>query len=391
MGQWHTRQELYDIAWAEPVSKVARRYGISDVAFRKICSRVQIPIPERGYWAKLRFGKEVKRTPLPPREPGMSEKVHVGPLRHSWYRRDEDPSEPFKEGEPPEFPDDIGELALSVRGRAGNPRVPRLERRKHPVVARLLEEDEQRRVALADRARHTYGLRQPRFGSPSDRRGLRIANALFLTLERLGAKPDVRDRGELELGATVGGTWVPISIDLVSKDKTRGRVSSKPLVRVSVPVRGIPGCETGVWSESRQSIERQIGEIAAGIIVAGELLYREHQTKWYEQWLESKRRLEEFERERHLEEERRERERQRAEQHARVDQLLAEVEQFRRAADIRAYVNAARHANRESSVPVPDDTFEAWAVWAIEAADRIDPVLSGLYAGLQRKDAESGG
>jgi hypothetical protein len=390
MGQWHTRQELYDIVWTEPVSKVARGYGISDVAFRKTCDRVQVPVPERGYWAKLRFGKEVRRTPLLPRGPGMSDKVYVGSFRNRWYGRGEDRPEPFKDGEPPAFPDDIGELALAVRGRAGNPRVPLLARRKHPVIARLLEEDERRRTALADRNQYAYGPRQPRFG-PGDQRRLRIANALFLVLERLGVKPDARGHGELELGAVVGSTWVPISIHVVAKAKTRERVSSKPLLRVGVPIRGIPGCETGVWSESRQSIERQIGEIAAGIIVAGELLYREHQTKWYEQWLESKRRLEEFERERHLEEERRERERQRAEQHARVDQLLAEAEQFRRAADIRAYVNAARHANRESSVPVPDDTFEAWAAWAIEAADRIDPVLSGLYAGFQRKDAEDGG
>jgi len=40
--------------------------------------------------------------------------------------------------------------------------------------------------------------------------------------------------------------------------------------------------------------------IAAGVIVAGELLQRESATKSYERWIEAKRELEEFERKRRL-------------------------------------------------------------------------------------------
>lgn len=44
-----TRTELYKMVWSEPISKIAKRYNISDVGLRKICIRKNIPIPERGY------------------------------------------------------------------------------------------------------------------------------------------------------------------------------------------------------------------------------------------------------------------------------------------------------------------------------------------------------
>jgi hypothetical protein len=60
-----TREELYEMVWKEPVTKVAPRFGISDVALRKICVKHQIPTPDLGYWAKLQHGKMVKKRPLP--------------------------------------------------------------------------------------------------------------------------------------------------------------------------------------------------------------------------------------------------------------------------------------------------------------------------------------
>ena len=60
-----TREELYNLVWAEPVTKVAKRFGVSDVALRKTCVRHNIPTPPLGYWAKLAHGKRVKQTSLP--------------------------------------------------------------------------------------------------------------------------------------------------------------------------------------------------------------------------------------------------------------------------------------------------------------------------------------
>lgn len=59
------RQQLYEEVWAEPVSVVAKRYGLSDVGLAKICRKLSIPLPSIGYWAKVKAGKIMKKVPLP--------------------------------------------------------------------------------------------------------------------------------------------------------------------------------------------------------------------------------------------------------------------------------------------------------------------------------------
>lgn len=60
------RETLYNEVWTEPVSVVAPRYGLSDVGLAKICRSLAIPLPSRGYWAKVKAGKVMRRVPLPP-------------------------------------------------------------------------------------------------------------------------------------------------------------------------------------------------------------------------------------------------------------------------------------------------------------------------------------
>ncbi|GAB3534878.1 hypothetical protein GCM10027443_22720 [Pontibacter brevis] len=60
-----TRNELYDMVWAEPMTTLAKRYGLSDNGLRKICIKLQVPLPKAGYWMKVKAGKKVKVTPLP--------------------------------------------------------------------------------------------------------------------------------------------------------------------------------------------------------------------------------------------------------------------------------------------------------------------------------------
>ncbi|RVD20424.1 hypothetical protein [Mesorhizobium sp. M4B.F.Ca.ET.017.02.2.1] len=48
------------------MTKVAADYGVTGTALKKTCDRHHIPTPERGYWAKLEYGKRVKQAALPP-------------------------------------------------------------------------------------------------------------------------------------------------------------------------------------------------------------------------------------------------------------------------------------------------------------------------------------
>lgn len=59
------RETLYNEVWTEPVTVVAPRYGLSDVGLAKICRTMAIPLPSRGYWAKVKAGRIMNRAPLP--------------------------------------------------------------------------------------------------------------------------------------------------------------------------------------------------------------------------------------------------------------------------------------------------------------------------------------
>lgn len=72
----YNREVLYQEVWSEPVSTVALRYGVSDVTIHKICKSLDVPVPPRGYWAKLKAGSKIKKTPLPVTK-GMIEKVGI--------------------------------------------------------------------------------------------------------------------------------------------------------------------------------------------------------------------------------------------------------------------------------------------------------------------------
>lgn len=62
---YYDRQTLYEEVWSEPVYKVAKRYGISNVAIAKTCKKMHIPMPGKGYWNKVQSGQKLEKIPLP--------------------------------------------------------------------------------------------------------------------------------------------------------------------------------------------------------------------------------------------------------------------------------------------------------------------------------------
>ena len=60
-----SREALYEEVWTDAVTVVAPRYGLSDVGLVKICKKLGIPVPPRGYWAKVKAGRPTRKVPLP--------------------------------------------------------------------------------------------------------------------------------------------------------------------------------------------------------------------------------------------------------------------------------------------------------------------------------------
>jgi hypothetical protein len=60
-----SREELYRLVWSKPTRNVAREFGISDVGVGKICKRLNVQKPPRGYWQRIASGYKVKTPALP--------------------------------------------------------------------------------------------------------------------------------------------------------------------------------------------------------------------------------------------------------------------------------------------------------------------------------------
>jgi hypothetical protein len=60
-----SREKLYNEIWAEPITKVSKRYGVSDSYLIRILKSLNIPRPPRGYWATVAAGIHPEKPSLP--------------------------------------------------------------------------------------------------------------------------------------------------------------------------------------------------------------------------------------------------------------------------------------------------------------------------------------
>lgn len=74
-----TREGLYEKVWSTPMQKLAAEFGFSDRGFAKLCQRHKVPVPPRGYWARLQAGQTPTRTALPPAKEPRSDTVEIYP------------------------------------------------------------------------------------------------------------------------------------------------------------------------------------------------------------------------------------------------------------------------------------------------------------------------
>ncbi len=63
-GREISREELFAMVWERPTREVAKKLGVSDVTIGKLCARLQVPKPRRGYWARVHSGQTPRRPPL---------------------------------------------------------------------------------------------------------------------------------------------------------------------------------------------------------------------------------------------------------------------------------------------------------------------------------------
>lgn len=162
-----TREALYELVWSESMLKVAARFGVSSSYMARVCTLLNVPRPERGYWAKLAVGKAPKQPDLPEPRPG-------------------DPLEWSRDGTPPKRARPMPKPPETKRCKPRKLRTPLLDR--HPLITDVKQLFEAGRLSydagyLKPSKRLLVDLAITKTGLD---KALSFANQFFLALEARG-------------------------------------------------------------------------------------------------------------------------------------------------------------------------------------------------------------
>lgn len=369
-----TREELYALVWDNPMSHLAKRFGVSDQGLAKICDRFSIPRPKQGHWNKLAAGKPVETRPLPPPTAGLSETIRIARTSVASSRR-------------PEI-----ERALDVaRSKTKTLDVGERLSRPHSIIAgwsvRRESELKKREPIYDPRLRR---MAPPAPFSPQERRRHRILDALFKALETHGVTVTEGERRDL----LVTSGCEKIEFQLRSKlrqvqrpltaDERRWRFSGDKDYRLELEETGIlifevkswlPGGLQRSWQDGRKgTIETMAGDILTTLLASFPLMATEREKRA------------DAERLREMEERRRqELQQQRKRERDRFRRLLEHAGRWRDAELARAFVAALRDATADATALVDGRPATEWLAWAETYADRHDPLRSdplGIFASI---------
>ena len=230
MGRCLTRKELHALVWAEPISKLAKGFGVSDVALAKACAKIHVPVPPRGHWARKAAGKPTVVTDLPRRGLGMADRIEIPASGYGSYH-------PLTEAEllgplpePPSFDESIEDVRRAVEAMVRPFAVPRLAYVCHPLVARLLAEDEERKAKVAAYS-YMAPHHSPKFGDTVGRRQLRLLSSVLTEVARHGGRAN--GTGSVDPGRVwiaVGSQGVTVGVRVVETRTRTGKAADRKMV-----------------------------------------------------------------------------------------------------------------------------------------------------------------
>lgn len=368
------RATLYEEVWTTPVSRLAERYGISDVALKKVCRRMNVPTPPRGYWARVRHGHTVQKPPLPP--PGRGT-----PETHTFYPNPASEPEPGRPGPKPEIPAPLRSVAdkVVVADALRNPD-PFVVQTRDALKERLKTWRPEHRV-YARLSPGETGTINVDVCPSSIPRALRLLDAVLKGARRAGFEVSAGRRGsERDVHFVIEGEEVPFllrepmrqeRVELPKEKRYGSRYEFKyhPTGRLTLELANKWYVPRHTWRDT----ERQRLEDLVGVFLIG--AYRAA-TAYRERRLETERRRRE---ERLRAEKERRLERLRAAEAERRRELEAQAERWRRSREVAAFVDEVeRRAGKTSMTEEEREALDAWLAWARDHVKRLDPFDGGV-------------
>jgi len=343
METWN-REELYKDVWEQPLTKLQAKYGVSNVAIGKACRKLKVPLPGRGYWAKLAAGHKVKQVPLP--------EFNNAP---AVYR--------MKTEATPKPTVDSSDPELAKIGKVMSQPLP-VRTEQHKLV--------ESSCGLLRRAKtDEYGRTQPLTERPCLNirvskelldRALILMSTIVFALEENGFSVKT-DQGSSS--ANIFGQDIKFSIteDLRVKETRKAQGLANTYERSGSLVFEIseycPEKCRKRWADGKiQRVEEMLPQCVAGLMLVAKYvrIWREGLRKQHEKW---------------------EREaKERAEYQRLSEQLDEWMTGWQKARQIREFVEAVEKYCVENGEPTtPDSPRGKWIAWALERADDFDPLV----------------
>ena len=342
-----SRRELYDQVWSEPMTKLAPKYGLSDVGLAKVCKKHEIPRPPVGHWAKLANGKKSPQPELPELDQADLEEIRFFRTGFDAEPSAKEPSEP--------------KLIIEVKDHLRKP---------HRLVDKAREklrasEPDQRGVVSV----HGQRCLSISVTKKSLTRALKILNALIQYWEQSGGTVSAGEPGT-KFSREDGSVCLALSerITRIEKPSEYSFIKDYRYEATGKLTLSIDGWGDGLrknWSDGKvQRLENVLGKVATTL----------------DQWitLDHERRLDkqcEVRQERAAQEVRRIRDVNSKSESERVKALNGHVDSWVRAEQIRGYVSAFEQkiASNEVNANEPE-VFAKWMTWARWYADSICPM-----------------
>lgn len=358
-----TRQELYDLVWEQPMSTLAKSFGVSDVAIKKKCKKLKIPTPGLGSWAKIQVGKTVKRKPLP--------KIQGEAQAKYRFQKPTFRCEDFG-------PEDIEEMADELLADCGDGykrvKVEEVLKNPHPLVAQTRTKLKEC-FAQWDGKTWPSGCLSVHVSRKNRVRALRILDALCKKAKACGFQiwPS---QGHSDSKVTIDGS--DVSFRLIETNKLAEEVwpidpgvgiTNRPLGAFNLfrfEIHSYVGEGTQkTWSDTKTgSLEDKLDHIFISL-VRGAIFNKKRDERW------ERERLEEEVRRQKEEEARKARQVERERRKA----LLSGCKEFRQAAEIRELIASVEQIFGKGAKSKEDiNRMKDWAGWASGVADDLDPL-----------------
>jgi hypothetical protein len=367
------REELYKLVWSEPVSKLARGYGLSDRGLGKICKRLEIPVPGRGYWQMKKKGLKM---PVPPLRP--TKKLNAtGAYIHGTSKPQRDDEQGHE----------TCDLITAEKLPENKITVPLSLDSPHPLIAMT------QRSLLGAKV-DDRGLKQPRargcldihVGQDSIYRAMLIMDTLVKSLETRGLDISVAKEPPFSTSVSVMDEVIKFALSedlnraerkltaaqMKEKEKhpwmySRQEYDYSPNGLLSLRIKNDDSLNTRkIWSDGRrQRLEDSLNSFVGGLIKAAIAIkhLRAEREQRELKWQEERRQREESERIRREEEEK-------------MKVLDREVASWQRSQQIRSYLDAVKKWGIQKYGEIkPDSKLQQWLTWATRQADRLDPLV----------------